>query len=125
MFLHHVPRLTGHTYCALFSAIGSSLSFEVSSFKKTWILLRPLWAITTMLLWVYSLSYLVGFQHDSDFYLSLIVEFTLVYVIWLVSHHFYKNKFKKSTKALLTTKQKILSATKIWKGDKLFIYTEI
>ena len=45
-----------------------------------------------MLLGFIPLATLAGwFPARLGFYLSLIVEFTLVYVIiWLVSHHFYK-----------------------------------
>ena len=104
---------TAHWSCSIVPSfgvqLGSSLASEVSSFKKDWSLLRAtLSHYLLMLLGFIPLATLAGwFPARLGFYLSLVVEFTLVYVIiWLVSYHFYKNKFKKSIKALLTTKRK-------------------
>ena len=110
MFLHHVHGSLVMLYCALvWGAIGVLFSFGSLLFQKDWSLLRAtLSHYLLMLLGFIPLATLAGwFPARLRFYLSLVVEFTLVYVIiWLVSHHFIKNKSKKSTKALLTTKRK-------------------
>ena len=110
MFLHHVHGSLVMLYCALvWGAIGVLFSFGSLLFQKDWSLLRAtLSHYLLMLLGFIPLATLAGwFPARLGFYLSLIVEFTIIYVIiWLVSHHFYKNKFKKSIKALLTTKRK-------------------
>ena len=102
MFLHHVHGSLVMLYCALvWGAIGVLFSFGSLLFQKR---LESLTGysepLPTHVTWVYSLATLAGwFPARLGFYLSLVVEFTLVYVIiWLVSHHFIKNKFKKSIK---------------------------
>ena len=55
-----------------------------------------------MLLGFIPLATLAGwFPAQLGFYLSLIVEFTLVYVIiWLVSYHFYKKQVQEINQSI-------------------------
>ena len=96
MFLHHVHGSLVMLYCALvWGAIGVLFSFGSLLFQKDWSLLRAtLSHYLLMLLGFIPLATLAGwFPARLGFYLSLVVEFTLVYVIiWLVSHHFYKKQ---------------------------------
>ena len=97
-------------YCALvWGAIGVLFSFGSLLFQKDWSLLRAtLEPLPTHVTWVYSPSYLGRLVSSTTRILLLTrCRIPLVYVIiWLVSHHFYKNKSKKSIKALLTTKKR-------------------
>ena len=89
MFLHHVHGSLVMLYCALvWGAIGVLFSFGSLLFQ--------------MLLGFIPLATLAGwFPARLGFYLSLVVEFTLVYVIiWLVSHHFYKKQVQEINQSI-------------------------
>ena len=104
MFLHHVHGSLVMLYCALvWGAIGVLFSFGSLLFQKDWSLLRAtLSHYLLMLLGFIPLATLAGwFPARLGFYLSLVVEFTLVYVIiWLVSHHFYKKQVKEINQSI-------------------------
>ena len=91
-------------YCALiWGAIGVLFSFGSLLFQKDWSLLRAtLSHYLLMLLGFIPLATLAGwFPARLGFYLSLIVEFTLVYVIiWLVSHHVYKKQVQEINQSI-------------------------
>ena len=104
MFLHHVHGSLVMLYCALvWGAIGVLFSFGSLLFQKDWSLLRAtLSHYLLMLLGFIPLATLAGwFPARLGFYLSLVVEFTLVYVIiWLVSHHFYKKQVQEINQSI-------------------------
>ena len=91
-------------YCVLiWGAIGVLFSFGSLLFQKDWSLLRAtLSHYLLMLLGFIPLATLAGwFPARIGFYLSLIVEFTLVYVIiWLVSHHVYKKQVQEINQSI-------------------------
>ena len=91
-------------YCALvWGAIGVLFSLGSLLFQKDWSLLRAtLSHYLLMLLGFIPLATLAGwFPARLGFYLSLIVEFTLVYVIiWLVSYHFYKKQVQEINQSI-------------------------
>ena len=91
-------------YCALiWAAIGILFSVGSLLFQKDWSLLRAtLSHYLLMLLGFIPLATLAGwFPARLGFYLSLIVEFTLVYVlIWLVSHHVYKKQVQEINQSI-------------------------
>ena len=95
MFLHHVHGSLVMLYCVLiWGAIGVLFSLGSLLFQKDWSLLRATLS--------HYLATLAGwFPARFGFYLSLIVEFTLVYVIiWLVSHHFYKKQVQEINQSI-------------------------
>ena len=104
MFLHHVHGSLVMRYCALvWGAIGVLFSFGSLLFQKDWSLLRAtLSHYLLMLLGFIPLATLASwFPARLGFYLSLVVEFTLVYVIiWLVSHHFYKRQVQEINQSI-------------------------
>ena len=104
MFLHHVHGSLVMLYCALvWGAIGVLFSFGSLLFQKDWSLLRAtLSHYLLMLLGFIPLATLAGwFPARLGFYLSLVVEFTLVYVIiWLVSYHFYKKQVQEINQSI-------------------------
>ena len=104
MFLHHVHGSLVMLYCALvWGAIGVLFSFGSLLFQKDWSLLRAtLSHYLLMLLGFIPLATLAGwFPARIGFYFSLVVEFTLVYVIiWLVSHHFYKKQVQEINQSI-------------------------
>ena len=104
MFLHHVHGSLVMLYCVLvWGAIGVLFSLGSLLFQKDWSLLRAtLSHYLLMLLGFIPLATLAGwFPARLGFYLSLIVEFTLVYVIiWLVSYHFYKKQVQEINQSI-------------------------
>ena len=104
MFLHHVHGSLVMLYCVLiWGAIGVLFSLGSLLFQKDWSLLRAtLSHYLLMLLGFIPLATLAGwFPARLGFYFSLIVEFTLVYVIiWFVSHHFYKKQVQEINQSI-------------------------
>lgn len=104
MQAHEIHGALVMLYCLLiWASIGLLFSFGTVLFAKDWSLLRATLSHYLLMLFGFlPLATLGGwFPVQISFYISVIIEFSLVYlVIWAASYHIYKKKVEEINQQL-------------------------